>query len=369
MPHDTSRLWPGRLDHTRGFLAFRGGSNILRMMTRKMNDEAILAAVINWNGWRDTVACAKSMRDMSGPPFHLLLCDNGSADDSYAHLCAWARQALGPVDESLHELGAASRVVSFRPRPGGAVGVLQAIHVMGLPVNLGYSGAINRCIEWGREALAPWCYWVLNNDVVLDPQALAHLVAAVRSRENIGLCGSVLLEWDDPQRVQAIGGVFHRVLAVGSHLKLLPANVAPEQPVFDGIDYPVGASLLATRAFIDAVGPMDESYFLYYEEMDWAERGRAHGFRPAVALRSLVRHKEGASTGSTSPVRGKSMLAEYYGVVNRLRFTRKFSPWLVPVVWLSLLLVVLDRVAHREWERAGLVLRLMLRPGSVARPG
>ena len=62
------------------------------------------------------------------------------------------------------------------------------------------------------------------------------------------------------------------------------------------------------------------------------------------------------------------MLSEYYGVVNRLRFTSKFSPRLVPVVWLSLFLVVIDRVAHREWERAALVLRLMFSPSSVPRP-
>lgn len=331
-----------------------------------MTEEPILAAVINWNGWRDTLVCADSLRGMPGPPFHLLLCDNGSTDGSYEHLCAWARGSLGNAAESAPAPPAAGEVVSFHPRSG--CGAVQAVHVMRLPRNMGYSGAINRCIEWGSRALAPWCYWLLNNDLAVEQDALAKLVAAVAGEPRVGLCGSVLLEWDEPHPVQAIGGVFHRALAVGSHLKQLPASVAPGQDLFYGIDYPVGASMLATRAFVESVGLMDESYFLYYEEMDWAERGRACGFRPAVALRSRVRHKEGASTGSTGQVRGKSMLSEYYGVVNRLRFTRKFSPRLLPVVWLSLLLVAFDRAVHREWRRAALVLRLMLWPASVARP-
>jgi GT2 family glycosyltransferase len=308
------------------------------------------------------------MLALSGPPFHLLICDNASTDESHERLRAWILEALRPADESHQQLVEGAFVTSFGRLDQSSAGLVQSVHLMRLPHNFGYAGAINRCIAWGRQALDPCCYWLLNNDVSLDSQALAHLVAAVRSVADVGLCGSVLLEWEEPHRVQAIGGLVHRALAVGSHLREFPAGVNPEQELFYGADYPVGASLFATREFIRSVGLMDENYFLYYEEADWAERGRACGFRPAVAIRSLVRHKEGASTGSTSPVRGKSMLSEYYGVVNRLRFTRKFSPWLLPVVWLSLLLVVFDRSVHREWKRAGLILRLMLRPGSVARP-
>jgi GT2 family glycosyltransferase len=333
-----------------------------------MNDEAVLAAVINWNGWRDTETCVESMRAMSGPPVHLLICDNGSTDDSYERLCAWARGVSGgrEVRQALEGQG---HVVSFEPAGDAMPGPLKSLHVMRLARNFGYAGAINRAIAWGREALAPTACWLLNNDVAVDADALRHLVACVRSRGDIGLCGSVLLDWEAPHRVQAIGGIFHHAIGVGSHLTQLPAGVAAEQEVFFGVDYPVGASLLVTREFIESVGLMDEDYFLYYEEMDWAERGRAKGFRPAIALRSRLRHKEGASTGSMGGVRHKSLLSEYYSVVNRLRYTRKFSAPLLPVVWLSLALVVADRLWHGEWKRASLVGRLMLTPRRVSRPG
>lgn len=114
--------------------------------------------------------------------------------------------------------------------------------------------------------------------------------------------------------------------------------------------------------YLDRVGLMDPSYFLYCEELDWVERGRRQGFIPIVALKSRLRHKEGASTGSHGGARGKSLLSERYGVINRLRITRKFWPWLLPVVWFSLWIVVLDRLLHRETARARLVLRLMASP-------
>jgi hypothetical protein len=56
------------------------------------------------------------------------------------------------------------------------------------------------------------------------------------------------------------------------------------------------------------------------------------------------------------------MLSERYGVISRLRITRKFWPYWLPVVWASLLLVVMDRLVHGEWARAVLVLRLMVTP-------
>ncbi len=53
--------------------------------------------------------------------------------------------------------------------------------------------------------------------------------------------------------------------------------------------------------------------------------------------------------------------------MNRLRVTRRFWPWLLPVVWASLLLVALDRLVHGEWARASLVVRLMFSPREWAR--
>ncbi len=332
--------------------------------------ERILAAVVNWNGWRDTLTCVDSMRGIAAPAFDLLICDNGSSDGSCSHLQEWARRALGPCTESRSDLGSQGCVVSYHAaHPLEGMGVVKSVHVMRLEGNAGYAGAINRCIEWGQKALSPTAFWLLNNDVRVEPEALSHLVACARSGPASGLCGSLLLEWTDPERIQAIGGIFRWSLGVGGHLTRLPPSVSSEQRVFTDVDYPVGASLFVTNEFVQKVGLMDDSYFLYFEEMDWVERGRRHGFRPAVALHSKVRHKQGASTGSSGGVRDLSMLSEYYSVVNRLRFTRKFAPWRLPIVWLSLALVVADRLLHSEWQRAGLVLRLMLWPGSVPRPG
>ena len=240
------------------------------------------------------------------------------------------------------------------------------MHLLRLPRNLGYAGGANAAIDWARERWSPRGFWILNNDVEAHPGALAALLAAHASVPRAGICGSVLLDWDAPDRIQAIAGVYRRWLGVGWHATRLPAD--RQVLSMDDVDYPVGASMYVATGYLDAVGPMDPGYFLYCEEMDWAERGRRLGYRAIVALGSRLRHKEGASTGSRGGVRGKSLLSERHGVVSRLRITRKFWPHYLPLVWTSLLLVIADRLVHGETERAALVLRLMFKPSLWLRP-
>lgn len=312
---------------------------------------AICAVVVNWNGWRDTMACVDSLLALGSPPLRIVVCDNASTDGSVSELTQYLSGRLPQWQAEPDGMGWTN------PRFGeGAV----SVHLLRMPQNLGYAGALNAGIRWSRERWTPKGFWLLNNDVKAEPGALAALVAAHDSVPRAGICGSVLLEWDDPARIQAVAGVHRRWLGVGWHDKNLPAEGGD---VSLAVDYPVGASMYVSAEYVDAVGLLDAGYFLYNEEIDWVERGRRVGYRPLVALRSRLRHKEGASTGSRGGVRNKSLLSERYGVTNRLRVTRKFWPHYLPVVWASLLLVALDRLAHGEIARARLVLRLMFSPG------
>ncbi|MEJ8835712.1 glycosyltransferase family 2 protein [Ramlibacter sp. AN1133] len=308
---------------------------------------AICAVVVNWNGWRDTIGCVDSLLALGNPPLRIVLCDNASTDGSVSELAQYLSTRLPQWQTEPDGMSWTS------PRCGEGV---VSVHLLRMPQNLGYAGALNEGIRWSRERWAPKGFWLLNNDVKAEPGALAALVAAHDSVPRAGICGSVLLEWDDPPCIQAVAGVHRRWLGVGWHDTRLPAHGGD---VSLAVDYPVGASMYVDTAYLDAVGPMDPCYFLYCEEMDWAERGRRLGYRPVVALASRLRHKEGASTGSRGGVRHKSLLSERYGVTSRLRITRKFWPRYLPLVWASLLLVILDRLAHGEIARARLVLRLM----------
>lgn len=278
--------------------------------------------------------------------------DNASTDDSVPELRHW-------LDERLISQKMADEPNAWGWVPVHTEGAVHSVHLLRFSQNLGYAGGLNAGIDWARRRWMLDGFWLLNNDVQAQPGALDALVSAQRSTPRAGICGSVLLDWDYPERVQAMAGSYRPWLGVGWHATNLPVE---DGGICLALDYPVGASMYVAMEYLDKVGPMDASYFLYCEEMDWAERGRRQGYRPVVAINSRLRHKEGASTDSRGGVRNKSLLSERYGVISRLRITRKLWPHWLPVVWASLVLVILDRLLHGEMARAWLVTRLMLTP-------
>jgi GT2 family glycosyltransferase len=75
---------------------------------------------------------------------------------------------------------------------------------------------------------------------------------------------------------------------------------------------------------------MDERYFLYWEEIDWAFRARSR-FRLGYARNSIIRHKVGASIG-TRQQGPQSTLAEFYMLRGAVLFCSRYSPASLPAI-------------------------------------
>jgi GT2 family glycosyltransferase len=110
---------------------------------------------------------------------------------------------------------------------------------------------------------------------------------------------------------------------------------------------------LVSREFVGRVGLLDETFFLYYEEMDWCFRGRKLGFRVVYVPQARVYHKGGASTGGEG-----RPLVEYYQTRNLIYFMRKHA---APYHWIMFVpvfcLTVMKRLirAFRRGNRAAIV--------------
>ncbi len=220
-------------------------------------------------------------------------------------------------------------------QPGG-----QMVRVYRAKDNLGYAGGINVSIRQ-LEAAAPWsALWILNPDTEPDPQALAALVR--RAREGrYGLVSSRLV-FKATGRVQSYGGRWRPLIARGFNIGMnAPRDAIPD---FDAIerrmDYVSGASLFATREYVESVGPMDERYFLYCEEVDWCFR-RGHR-RLGYAHEALVYHSHGTTIGSSAGRGERSRISVYLDERNKLLFTRRFYPALYPLVLLTTLVLTLQ---------------------------
>lgn len=347
-------------------------------MNMAASPSPVAIVLVNWNGWQDTIACIRSCLKLTGHSFRILVCDNDSSDGSVERIMAWARGEAGfepdpsspvPLDISRLPDGVAllDRAAAERgDEAGGAELIL--VRTGG---NLGFAGGNNVGLRW---ALARGCghAWLLNNDTVVPPDALLTLVETMAKDGRIGLCGSLLLEYHAPEKVQACAGAVDLRTFRGRHIGpgLAVADGHGIKRLCAGADlktfellYPVGASMLVSRAFLTDVGLMEEAYFLYYEEADWVLRGQAR-YRMAIATDSHVYHRHGASAGSTP--QGFSARSVGFLYRSRLRIARQFAPGRLPQVAGSILLDAAKGLARGRTAKLRAAFRALT--GRVAVP-
>jgi GT2 family glycosyltransferase len=184
----------------------------------------------------------------------------------------------------------------------------------------------------------PAYFWILNNDTLVKENTLEYMLARMTTDSSIGICGSSLLFYHQPEIVQAYGGVRYSFwtgrgwnIGLGQRYS---ANTDPK-PIEAEMTYISGASMLVSRTFYQLIGPMNESFFLYNEELDWAWRAKGR-LLLACEPKAMVFHKEGASIGTESVGRPASLLSEFYQARNKLKFTLINIPWCAPTVWFFL---------------------------------
>lgn len=172
--------------------------------------------------------------------------------------------------------------------------------------NRGFAGGNNLALPRCRGAFV----LLLNPDTVCPPGSLARLVAFARGREQLGAAGPLLTDADgtptiswgwfpaarhhwlgflDPAR--KLGGPFW-----GERVVCVPARGEPSREV----DYVAGACLLMPRAALAEVGPLDERFFLYFEETDWCRRAKDAGLQVWYCAEAEVVHLEGRAAATVS---------------------------------------------------------------------
>jgi N-acetylglucosaminyl-diphospho-decaprenol L-rhamnosyltransferase len=173
--------------------------------------------------------------------------------------------------------------------------------------------------------------WILNPDTEPEAGALAALVGRAELGGK-GMVGSTILEAGSDDVVRFRGGLHWqrfaaRSIAIGLHESIgAPFDLCAVENAMDG---PSGASMYVTRKCLDQVGLMDESYFLFFEDLDWGVRAKKLGL--GYASTSIVAHQRGTTTGSAGGLAAMSKLAVYLQHRNGIHFVRRHFPWSLPV--------------------------------------
>ena len=239
----------------------------------------ISVVLLNWNGVDDTLACLNSLTSLTYSRFSVVVVDNGSTDNSLAHLRPYT--ATYPL--TLLEAGR----------------------------NLGYAAGNNVGIRYALEHGANFVL-VLNNDTAVAPDLLDRLLEAAERTPDAGVFSARIMYFDEPERVWFDGARWNP-----SSLHLAWPGQNAEERTLDGFDhdtdYASGAALFFRSDVAREIGLLDESFFLVWEEVDWCFRARNAGWRNIVVPAAKVWHKIGVSFGSES-----SPLRTYFSIRNEL---------------------------------------------------
>lgn len=277
--------------------------------------------VLNWNGWADTLTCLESLLRSTGFDARVVVWDNGSTDGSVARIAAWARGEL----DALPLMPAALRdrvqppvpkPLDFAVRDPHEVDGDESVVLLRGERNLGYAGGNNAAMRWALARPDCGWLWILNNDIVVDAQAGAQLVTAVRADPHDRPAGTFIYHLDDPQRLQACGGQ-----RLGRGPLVAPRYVDR----IESVDYLTGASLFMSRRRAERLGFFNEDYFLNAEDLEYTYPyrrafARTHPDVPAFIVAGRVWHRE-----SSSQSRNR-YLHTYYFTRNLLYASRRIGP-------------------------------------------
>jgi GT2 family glycosyltransferase len=307
------------------------------METHRQLSANVYVVIVNYNGWRHSIECLASLLNLSHPNFRLIVCDNHSNDHSLEELRCFVKAKLPkpqpirkwfPCDgyeamriESVESYG---RGLSRRQDTTGP----RSITLIRTTANLGFGAGNNIGIRYALSVNDTNYVWLLNNDTVVEPQTLSAMIKRMIAVPEAGICGSTILNYEDPRKIQALGGArYLKWAGIGAQIGAngrWPFCVQAE-PIENAMSYVAGASMLISRQFFETVGLMAESYFLYFEEIDWMRRS-AGRFKLAYAPDSIVYHKQGSAIGSSRTDRPRSPGAFYWLTRSRLKFTAKYHP-------------------------------------------
>ena len=252
--------------------------------------------IVHYRSFADTERCLNSLLEQAYSNWFAVVVDNSPDDPS-------GRQLVQAFDD---------------PR----------LSFLIMPQNLGFAAGCNRGACQARELGADYL-WFLNPDTEASRLALAGLIeqAEIIGHVKLGsLCSAVTYADSDPNvppRIWGAGGTvdaarrriaMHQDVKRGSQSASSPCAQAYE------VDYSPGCSMLIPVGVWLAVGPFDESYFLYFEETDWCLRASRLGYPHYCAPESIVKHH-------TDDQKVQAAAVVYYYNRNSYFFWWRFLNW------------------------------------------
>lgn len=233
----------------------------------------IAAIIVNYNGLSDTIECVKSLTSSDNQIYPIII-DNGSSNFE---------------SEKLKK-------------------VFPNIKIIETGNNLGFAGANNIGIEYAISNDFTHVL-LINNDTVVEKNAIPRMLA--NCDENC-VVTCIIKYYSDRSVFWYAGGNISKFTGNSKHY------TNPKKVHKKYCNFASGCCILIPAQVIKEVGLLDDSYFMYYEDVDYCIRLKENHISIILEKNAIIYHKVGKSSGGN-----QSAFSIYYLTRNRLRLVKE----------------------------------------------
>ncbi|HVN85503.1 MAG TPA: glycosyltransferase family 2 protein, partial [Candidatus Binatia bacterium] len=277
------------------------------------NRPRVVVAIISWNRVAEVCTCIDSVASVAYPNYELLVVDNASRD---------------------------ATVATVRER-------FPHVTVLRNERNLGYAGGSNVAFRYALDRGADYVL-LLNQDVRVAPDLIDRLVEAAESDSRIAIAGAKNRLMDNPAYTWGRYGI----LNWGPMLVYTRGRYERDydEPGITDVDWVIGNGCLLRCATLREIGPFDEEFFHFNEDVDWCTRARRASRRVVYVDQAALDHHGSSSADEAEEVASTS--GYFLGRTCILFASKHASAW----QWLRLLVNMVVGLGLRlAWHTVGAV--------------
>ncbi len=246
------------------------------------NNPKVSIIIVNYKGWQETIDCLKSLAKLDYPDFDIIIIENGSPNDSFKKIKDFLKHS---TPDSKHP----------------------TVRLIESKKNLGFAGGCNLGIRKAKKSGTDY-FLLLNPDTTVESDFLRKLIGVaiktesykaikdeIRKGKKLGFLGPRIF-YEDKKTIYSNGGFINKNLTsaiLKDHGKT-KEQLNNNEPFIT--NYITGTALLLSKKVLKNIGLMDESYFLYYEDSDWAIKAREKKYFHAIVPNAIIYHKGYHST-------------------------------------------------------------------------
>ena len=281
-------------------------------------EKKVNIVIVNYNSWKDLLACIKTLNNSNQLDFQIFIVDNNSTDNSIEEIC----RAFVDSESRLLSLS----LKGFQNPQNKQEIDKHDIVLVKNDENGGFGSGNNLVLNYLVQNRKEEYTWLLNPDTEVEQNVLIDLISITKDKRKT-ITGNVIYYFNDKSKIMYYGGFRVKKYIHGVKGVVNKKNKKKISAI-------TGTSFFTHISTYKELGLFPEDYFMYWEETDFCTHAKRNGYKFEVNNKSKIYDHVGSASNS-------NFLREYLYLLNGLRYYRKYSPlYLITIIPSSLLKIV-----------------------------